>query len=259
MPTSTVTDSWLIRRARSTRAAFRLVCVPNAGAGVLTFRGWAEAFPEADLALAHLPGRDGRRDEPHLASIDEAADGLVTALEGIDSLPIVVFGHSMGALIAYEVARRLEVRRREPAALVVSGRRGPTRPERHAPIGHLPIPEFGVAAQARYGGIPDDVLLDDELAEMFLPVLRSDLSMVERYRSRTAEPLSCPLVIYGGEQDPHADRADILAWTRETAAVCQVRQFSGGHFFIMSARDQVLAALRRDLATVTGIPLSTRS
>lgn len=243
----TARSSWIVTRRPVAEPEFRLLCVPNAGAGVLTYRAWPDAFPDAEVAIAHLPGRDGRAEEPCSRTIQESARGLSDALDDLSPLPLVIFGHSMGALIAFEIAHERQKAGQPPAALIVSGRRAPSRPPRFAPIADLPLVEFGRAAAERYGGIPPAVLEDEELAEMFLPVLRADLQACDAYRHDDTGPLRCPLVVYGGTQDPHTTREDLEAWRAETTGLRVLRGFAGGHFYVDGLRAAVTDAIRTDL------------
>ncbi len=212
------------------------------------FGTWMSRLPaDTELALAQLPGRDGRRREA-CASVIEAAEGLAHAVTAGAARPRVWFGHSMGALIAFEAARRLAGTGHAPAALVVSGRRGPTRPDPLPPIADLPLAAFVHEIQARYGGIPDTVLQDAELRALLLPPLHADTAAVEAYRREPGPELACPILAYGGLDDPHATEVDLQAWCAETTGPFRIRRFPGGHFYLQPARDQVLAALADDLA-----------
>ncbi len=250
---------WLLTRKARPDAKYRLICIPNAGAGMMVFWNWADALPFAEVSLAHLPGRDDRRDEPIAASIHDVADQLATALTTLRPLPIVLFGHSMGALIAFEVARRLKSLPAPPVAgLVVSGRRGPRTPRRFPPLAHLPEDAFVDEVQRRYGALPDVILQDDDLRSMFLPTLRADMHMVDAYEPGGSGTLSCPIFAYGGTDDAQTSETELTAWRGETSGTYARRWFDGGHFFLDSARAAVLTALRQDLDSLFGIPGAPR-
>jgi medium-chain acyl-[acyl-carrier-protein] hydrolase len=219
---------------------------------VAAFAPWAELLsPSIDLAIVRLPGRESRIREPFCPSAIEAAKLAAGEIAAFTDLPCAVFGHSMGAVVAFEIARRLRQIGRPPIMLGVSGWRGPSLPERLPPLAHLPVDEFALAIQDRFGAVPRAVLEDRELLALLIPTLRADVGLVERYRYQTDLPLSCPIVAYGGESDPHATESDLQTWGRETSGAHHVRLFPGGHFFLQSARDQLLAHLKRDLAAST--------
>ncbi len=155
----------------------------------------------------------------------------------------------MGALVAFELVRELRRRGdRAPFLLVLSGHQAPTRPETEPPFSHLPDAEFLEEVQRRYDGIPPEVLAEEELLQLLLPVLRADIQVLETYAYRKEPPLDCPISCFGGEDDRHVSLADLEAWRDETRGTLRVHTFAGGHFFVDTARDDVLSALSRDLA-----------
>lgn len=237
---------WLRRLARNESPAFRLICAPSAGAGTGPFARWNELLPEAEVHAVQLPAREMRSREAPARSIGDVADAVKDALQGLPPCPTAIFGHSMGALIAFEVARRLDGAA-APLALLVSARRAPCLPERHLPIAHLPRHEFIGATQTRYGGIPDIVLRDPELLDLFIPVLQADMAMVEGYEYRPEPSLGCPIFVYGGAQDQTATVDELEAWNSTTKGTVAVRMFPGGHFFNEALKHQVIDALRRDI------------
>jgi medium-chain acyl-[acyl-carrier-protein] hydrolase len=173
-----------------------------------------------------------------------AADALRPHL----NLPFALFGHSMGALVAFELAR--ELRRRAwplPVMLAVSGHEAAQRPDPDPPVAHLPDAEFLHEIRTRYGGIPDEVLAEEELIQVLLPVLRADVLLLESYVYQHEPPLDCAISCFGGVQDGHVTRADLEAWREQTRGPFELHTVPGGHFFIDSAREAVLRALSEDL------------
>ena len=168
-------------------------------------------------------------------------------------VPFALFGHSMGALVVFELTRELRRRRVPlPVLLAVSGHEAPQRPDPDPPIAHLPDAEFIRELRARYDGIPEQVLAEQELLQLLLPVLRADVLLMESYVYGDEPALECALSCYGGEQDRHVGREDLEAWREQTRGPFTLRVFPGGHFFIESARDAVLKALREDLLPSIG-------
>jgi surfactin synthase thioesterase subunit len=242
----TARSRWLACRAPRPRAAARLYCFPHAGGAAGEYATWADELPEVEVAAVQLPGRGGRFAE---ASLEDAAAVRDAVLAGVELRPpFALFGHSLGALLAFEVARGLEARGAGPACLVVSACRAPSAPRRRAPISHL----SDAALLAELAGDDDsairEVIDDPELCELVLPGLRADLRMAERYAPLPGPPLGCPIVALGGEADD-VTLDELAAWQSHTAAALAIHRFAGGHFFTRTARDAVarlLAAVIRE-------------
>jgi medium-chain acyl-[acyl-carrier-protein] hydrolase len=213
---------------------------------------WArELAPSIDVCAVQLPGRENRLREPACMSMHGLVDGIFDALRPYLDVPFALFGHSMGALVAFELARRLRAESApSPVRLFVSGHRAPQLPRRHAPITHLPDAEFLAEVVARYDGVPAEVLRHADLMALLLPCLRADLALIESYACGEEGPLGCPISAYGGQDDPEATVADLAAWQSHTRAGFTLTRFSGTHFFIRSARSALLAAVARELEPV---------
>jgi medium-chain acyl-[acyl-carrier-protein] hydrolase len=161
--------------------------------------------------------------------------------------PFVFFGHSMGAVLGFELARLLrESHDPEPAHLFVSGRQAPQVADRAAPTYDLPEKEL-LAELRRLNGTPQEVLDEPELMQVMLPLLRADFEAIQTYAFSGGPPLDCPISAYGGVQDDEIGRDAIQGWCEQTSASCVVRMFPGDHFFLNTARDQILQTISREL------------
>jgi medium-chain acyl-[acyl-carrier-protein] hydrolase len=251
---------WLLRPPGGRAAALRLFCFPYAGGGGSLYMPWARQAPSTvEVCAVQPPGRESRLSERPHTRMGELMDAAVEALQPYLDVPFAVFGHSMGALLAFEFARR--IRRAgspTPVRLFVSGHRAPDRPRQHAAIAHLPDGEFVAEIRRRYAGVPDEILRQPDLLALFLPCLRADMSLIEHYRCEDDAPLDCPISAYGGREDPEAGEAELAAWQTQTRAGFTMRRFPGSHFYLRDARTELLAAVWGDLAAVAEPLLGTR-
>jgi medium-chain acyl-[acyl-carrier-protein] hydrolase len=244
-----VDNSWVACPRPNPRARRRLFCFPFAGAGAAAYWQWPSLLPaEVELCSLRLPGRENRLREPPCRRLDTLVEALVEAVGPHLELPFAFFGHSMGALIAFELARAL--RRRQlpmPSIVLVSGRRPPHLPERDPPLHPLPDSEFVAAVARRYNGIPASILHHAELLSLFVPILRADLELVETYTYRDEPPLDCPLSAFGGRQDDRSSETELGAWRLHTRAPFSLRMFPGDHFFLQTARAPLVQEVVRQL------------
>ena len=234
--------------ARQARAV--IFCFPFAGGGASFYRAWAPHVPPSIvLCPVQLPGREERlferpfdRMEPLVAA---ATAELLPVLPGRYAL----FGHSMGALIGYELAQALRERGAPPPAhLFVSGAPAPHRAAEVEPIYDLQPQERFIDALGRYGGLPEEVLRSRELLDLLLPRLRADLAVTGTYVWSERPPLPCPITAFGGEDDATVRRDAVEAWGEHTIAAFQTKFFPGAHFFLSAAAPQVMATMVEALA-----------
>lgn len=251
-------DPWVIRPRPSPAARLRLFCVPCAGRGASFYRGWSELIDlEVELCVLQLPGRETRLREPAFTRMADAAENTAEALERYLDLPFAFFGHSMGATLSFELARRLRGRFGiAPIHLFVSARRAPQQQDSRSPLRDLPDGRFIKEICQRYNGIPRELLAEPELLEMLLPVLRADVTMLETYSFEPGSPLGCPLTALGGTEDYDLHMADLEGWREHTSAHFEARLFPGDHFFVHSATKQVLETISRSLHIPTGLERS---
>jgi medium-chain acyl-[acyl-carrier-protein] hydrolase len=229
-------------------ASWHLFCFSHAGGGPSFFRPWgARLGPEIAVRRVLLPGRESRLGEPPFRHIADLVDPLCTALEQHLDRPCAFFGHSMGAAVAYEVARRFSATgTRRPGCLIVSARRAPGGVDPGRRLSTLPDDEFA-SEVARLNGIPPEVLSEPELLSMLLPTLRADYELSETYQPLPGDDLDCPVAAYVSTADPVAQYADMLAWHKVTTGEFSVRVFRGDHFYLKGGRLDVLTAVREDL------------
>jgi len=243
-------DSRFFRLRANSPAEMRLFCFPSAGGGVAQLYSWFKGLPSnVEMCPIQLSGREERRQEPPIRRMDVLVAAVADALEPALKMPYALFGHSLGALVAFELARELRRRRLPPPArLFVSSRDAPQLPPRFSPIHHLPDAEFIERLAARYGPIPPAILSEPELMNMFLPVLRSDMEILETYSYRPELPLELDLSVFGGTSDPSVDKIGLSSWAEQTSLPLAIRMFPGDHFFPRVAREDFLKATSRDLA-----------
>jgi medium-chain acyl-[acyl-carrier-protein] hydrolase len=245
-------DAWIVRPRPNPSASARLFCFPYAGVGVSAYRLWPAAFPAGvELVLMQPPGRESRWGEKAFQDISAIADSATSAIAPYLTTPFAFFGHSLGAMVSFEVARRL--RRNggpQPSHLFVSAHRAPQLPNPHPELRALANRDFIDQICGQYGGIPQAVLDAPELVELMLPCLRADFTVFETYRYAEEAPLSCSMTALGGTNDRRVSEPEVAAWRKQTTGNFRYQIFDGGHFFIQDRRDDVLKGITQDLAGV---------
>lgn len=228
-----------------------LVCLPHAGGSASFFFPVSRALaPDIDVLAVQYPGRQDRGHEPNIGSLPELADRIVDALRHLEDRPFALFGHSMGAMLAYEVALRLaDAGLPTPTRVFVSGRRAPSR-YRDDRV-HL-MSDGEILAQLRWLNGTDAAALDDpDVRAMIMPVLRNDYRAVESYRHDPTRVLNCPLTVLTGDRDPLVTVEEASAWADHTTAETDLSVLPGGHFYLVDQREQMLDLIRLRLSEPT--------
>lgn len=250
---------WLVTPRPKPDARVRLFCLPFAGGAASAYRSWGDLMgPGVEVTAVQLPGREMRLREPPFDRVEPLVAAIADVLEAAGTLeakPYAVFGHSMGALIGFELVRELRRRGRPlPVALVASGRNAPHMPPRDPLMHPLPHDEF-VDRLRRFEGTPEAVLEHQELMEMLIPLLRADFAVNEAYTHRPEEPLGLPLLAMGGDGDEEVSREGLEAWAGYTRGPFDLRVYPGGHFFLNHLGTDVTQAVRDAIRAATGMPV----
>jgi surfactin synthase thioesterase subunit len=239
---------WFVRPLAKPQADTRLFCFPHAGGAASAYHRWGKLLP-AEVLSVQLPFREGRMNESPIRNMNKMVQSVVEAMQHDHMVyplhkPFAFFGHSMGSMLAYETA--CELRRCGlplPAHIFVSGRTPPNHVPDEAQLHLLPDHSFIDELERRFGGLPDVVRNEPELMNIFLPVLRSDLEMLETHICRRSAPLDIPITAFTGEDDTRATRALLEGWSNFTLRWNGARSFPGGHFYLQDTNNPMFAAL----------------
>ncbi|XXT18880.1 alpha/beta fold hydrolase [Sorangium sp. So ce429] len=240
---------WLAGGAEPRKAQLRLLCFPAAGSGASLYRSWAHFLPAAiDVCPVLLPGREAYLSEPAHRRLADLVGAMADDLAELLTEPFAIFGHSYGALAGFELARELRrIGGPQPALLFVSGKPGPMLPPSWPSLHDAPDDEL-LQKLSQIDGTPLAVLNEPTWMKLMLPTFRADLEALATYVYRPEQPLGCPISAFGGLSDGIATEPDLRAWREVTGGGFRLRMLPGGHFFLVSSREQLLAAIDEDLA-----------
>ncbi len=239
-------DRWVLRPRRRPDARLRLYCLPYAGGGASTYYTWANLVPsDIEICSIQLPGRENRLTEPPYRDAAALARELIHVLTPTLHRQYAIYGHSMGALVGFEMARQAAITAMPmPTRLFVGGSRPPSNPNRHPPLRNATDADI-LAEVHRLGGTPQAVLESQELMALALPMLRADFSVHETYRREGI--IDTPITAFCGTADADVTASEMSGWARHTSRDFQLHQLPGDHFFLRTSRDEQLALMITDL------------
>ena len=243
-----ISTPWFTCAKPDVHAALRLFCLPYAGGGAAIYRGWENYVPSGvELFAVQPPGRGNRFREPAFDRMQALVDAVATAIEPFLDRPLALFGHSVGGLASFELAHRLADQFGfNVSHLFVSGARAPQLPRNRHNIHDLLEDEF-LTELKTLNGTPPEILENPELMRMISATLRADFAIAETYRCSHAQPLSCPITVFGGLDDTLVAREDLEAWRIHTTGSFDLWQLPGDHFFINTSDSLILRILSREL------------
>jgi medium-chain acyl-[acyl-carrier-protein] hydrolase len=229
----------------------RVLCFAHAGAGAALFRTWPEFLPEGvELACPTLPGREGRAAELPLSDMQAVVAAVIEQVLPLPDVPYCLFGHSLGAFVAFDLAHQLERRGAPlPRHLFVAAQRSPRLAHPQPTIYQLPDAEFLEGVHLRHGALPAALLEDDGMKSFLTRLLRADFTLVEAYRCAAVGPLSCAMTVFGGREDTAVPSGLLQRWAEESTGACEIVLVPGGHFFFKSNPREFFAAFSARLAT----------
>ncbi|MCX4852243.1 thioesterase II family protein [Streptomyces canus] len=244
------TSLWIRRFHPTPDAPARLLCLPHAGGSAPFYFPVSQALsPAVDVLAVQYPGRQDRRHEPRIESIPELADALFEEVLPWIDRPLALFGHSMGAVLAFELALRLERKGTVPLVVFPSGRRAPSQ-HREETV-HLRDDDGIVAELRTLSGTDAQVFDDEELLRMALPSIRSDYKAAETYRHDSGSRLTAPIQAHVGTGDPKATLDDVRAWSEHTESEFEMYTHPGGHFYLNKQMPGVTSAIARKISLLT--------
>ena len=246
--TSRTDNIWFAFQRMTPQSRVRLFCFPYAGGGASVFRRWAASLPDwIDIFPLQLPGRENRFGEPLELDLRELSTKVAQAMQPLLDLPYAIWGHSLGGLLGFEVARCLRRNSQpDPRHLFISSSRAPHLPVPGEKTSQLADSEF-IRLLRRFNGTPEAVLQEPELLQVMLPLLRADFNLVEQYSYTAEPPLGIPLSAWGGLQDLEINRQELGAWRSHTLENFSLLMFPGDHFFINTQQQMISEALIREL------------
>lgn len=240
---------------RQSCSLMRLFCFHHAGGGASVFREWGGLLSaNVEVVPVRLPGRENRIMETPCKRMGPLVDKLVDEIQKYLDRPYAFFGHSMGAAISFELAKRIRERNlMEPFHLFVSGRCAPNWLSEEPVVHNLPDDKF-IERLKDIGGTPEEVFESSELLQLVLPILRADFEIIETLKFESCTPLACSISAFGGSGDYRVPLEGIEAWGEFTTSSFGYKIFSGDHFFIKSSRDALLAAVNTKLYNILSGP-----
>ncbi|MCX4669941.1 alpha/beta fold hydrolase [Streptomyces sp. NBC_01381] len=243
------TGPWIRRYRPAPNARARLLCLPHAGGSAPFYLPFARSIgPEVEVLAVQYPGRHDRFDEPGVDSIGGLADALLAEALPYGDRPLAIFGHSMGAMIAFELALRLEEKGAGPLVVFASGRRAPSRRRADDSPVHLRDEEGLIAELRALNGTDTRVFEDKDLLRMALPAIRNDYKAAETYRYVPGPPLAAPVRGHVGDDDPRATLDEVRSWSEHTDGGFELRTYPGGHFYLSDQMQVVAAAVREQIS-----------
>jgi medium-chain acyl-[acyl-carrier-protein] hydrolase len=240
---------WIVRPRPNPDAQVRLVCVPHAGGGPVVFHNWPASLPPSiEVCALQLPGRAARLREAPFLRMAPLVDAVMAHLVPLLDRPIAFFGHSLGALVSFQVAQRL----RQTGAgtlwhMFVSACRAPHLPRLCRALHRLPDADL-IEELRRLNGMPQRLIDEPDLIQLVLPAVRADLTVFETYECAAVAPLSCPITAFGGLADRKALREDLEPWAAQTRGAFELHMLAGDHFFPYTACEQMLPIIARRIA-----------
>jgi medium-chain acyl-[acyl-carrier-protein] hydrolase len=233
----------------------RLFLFPYAGSGPAAFWKWSAGFPNhIETWIAHYPGRGSRHNEAPIKKLSALVEGICQAVQPFLNKPFAFFGHSLGGLLAFELTRSLHQNNLpQPNLLFVSACGAPHMPDPNPPIHALPDPEF-VEALRDLNGIPEEIASHPELLEILVPTIRADFEAAENYQYNSCKhPLICPIVVFGGSNDPRVSRERVEGWASQTSSRFKSIYFPGDHFYLNSAEDEIVQSITREMVYLRSV------
>lgn len=234
-------SDWFISPMPNPNATLRVFCFPYAGGSAATYMSWAKSLPvNVELVAVQLPGRANRLFEPPHSNMDSLITELVDVISGLLDKPYILFGHSLGSRVAFELldkCNRLQLP--IPKHFVASGSRGPHSTARDEPIYHLPDDEL-ILKLNELNGTPKEILENAELMSLCLPLLRADFELSDTYCYTSDTKFDCPISVLGGDDDTDITHDDLLSWGRYFSHTVETHILAGDHFFIDSNKQPVL-------------------
>jgi medium-chain acyl-[acyl-carrier-protein] hydrolase len=247
-------DPWFVCPQPAPQAAWRLYCLPHAGGGTAGYAPWGRDLgPDIEVTAICPPGRERHLKVPSHQAMAPLVNDLVAVLPSRLRAPYAFFGHSLGALVAFELARALWRRDRGPAYLFVSASRAPHAPPdvpRQYPGLQQMDDDTLLCLMVGNGGISAELGREPGVLPLIMPALRADLGIAASYQTVISKPLPCPITAFGGLDDPGVRPEKLDGWRDVTSAGFTRRLLPGDHFYLKDQRPLVLQAIRRDLAGV---------
>ncbi len=251
MTSQGINTDWLIIPRPRPMARMRLFCFPYAGGGATAYWEWPERIlKEVEVVLVELPGRGRKIRENLYTAMPPLIQQLVGQITPFLDKPFTFFGHSMGALLAFELSHSLREREgKEPRKLYLSGREAPHIPDPREKF-HLLTDKELLQKLEELNGTPKEVLQSKELMELMLPIIRADFAMCETYQYAPREPLSCPITVFGGAADKNVPVSGLQEWKTHTRSQFRLHVLPGDHFFIYQEKEKFFYLLNEDLTAL---------
>ena len=234
-----ITDRWIVRSAKNNSIKSRLFCFPYAGGNAGIYKDWVQHFEETEIVAIQLPGRSNRFSEACIDNLASCVEEILHSVKHLLDKPFAFFGHSLGAIIAYELLRKIPERQYTNCLqLFVSGRIAPDLVSPNPKISHLPNDQFKKVLK-QYEGTDIELLKNDDLMDVLIPMLRSDFKMIETYHHQHKSPLKTPITTLSGKDDLFVDFDAVSEWQRFSGKPLTHHSFDGNHFFVDKNRAEI--------------------